>query len=68
MVTIKDRSELDADVAAFLARGNRVTPVPAEMSGIDPLIRNCKCGCKGDWYDHSMRAGESGRQVRAVVS
>lgn len=28
---------------------------------------NCRCGCHGDYTDHSMRAGESGRYSSEIV-
>jgi hypothetical protein len=27
----------------------------------------CQCGCNGDYTDHSMRAGESGRDPQLIV-
>lgn len=27
----------------------------------------CQCGCHGDFTDHSMRAGESGRSAHVVI-
>ncbi len=28
---------------------------------------NCRCGCHGDYTDHSMRAGESGRSASIII-
>lgn len=28
----------------------------------------CRCGCHGDYTDHSMRAGESGRCASVIIS
>jgi len=28
---------------------------------------NCRCGCHGDYTEHSMRAGESGRYSSEIV-
>lgn len=28
---------------------------------------SCQCGCNGDFTDHSMRAGESGRSSHEIV-
>lgn len=66
-LTIKDRSELDQQVAEFQARGNRVTEVPPGESGVDPLLKFCLCGCNGDWTDHTMRAGEAGRCSSVII-
>ena len=27
----------------------------------------CRCGCHGDYTDHSMRAGESGRCASIII-
>lgn len=27
----------------------------------------CQCGCNGDFTDHSMRAGESGRSASVII-
>lgn len=34
---------------------------------VDQFIAKCQCGCEGDWTEHTMRAGESGRDPRVVV-
>ena len=43
-------------------RGDLVELLP-EM----PRLRDCKCGCDGNYTDHSMRAGESGRPSSVIV-
>lgn len=30
-------------------------------------LHRCQCGCHGDYTDHSMRAGESGRDASVIV-
>jgi len=30
-------------------------------------LYNCRCGCHGDYTDHSMRAGESGRSASIII-
>ena len=30
-------------------------------------LDDCRCGCHGDYTDHSMRAGESGRYSSEIV-
>jgi len=36
---------------------------------LPPLLTlaDCRCGCHGDYTDHSMRAGESGRNSSEIV-
>ena len=50
-------------VAEFLARGGNVVEVregeKAEKKP-DDFLKNCSCGCEGDYTDHSMRQGERG--------
>jgi hypothetical protein len=28
---------------------------------------NCRCGCHGDYTEHTMRAGESGRRASIII-
>jgi len=42
----------------------------AEVSrDFPPLLSlsDCRCGCHGDYTDHSMRAGESGRCTSIII-
>lgn len=32
-----------------------------------PTLADCRCGCHGDYTDHSMRAGESGRSASIII-
>lgn len=32
-----------------------------------PGLEKCLCGCRGDYTEHSMRAGESGRSSYIIV-
>lgn len=32
-----------------------------------PGLNACRCGCRGDYTEHSMRAGESGRYSSEIV-
>lgn len=56
------KEDLAAAMAAFEQSGGEVKQVAeGEKSNvIDPRIRNCQCGCKGVYTDHSMRFGEGG--------
>ena len=31
------------------------------------MLYDCRCGCHGDYTEHSMRAGESGRYSSEIV-
>lgn len=59
-----DKKALEAAQAAFLAKGGKVEEVEtgkrSERSAADDLVRGCKCGCEGNYTDHSMRRGERG--------
>lgn len=64
------KEELAAAMAAFESKGGKVEQVEEGKSGEvykDPAIRNCRCGCNGDWTEHTMRAGESGRSPYVVI-
>lgn len=60
------RADLDAQIAAFFAKGGEVKPIP-EGKTSDPYLRECRCGCRGNYTEHSMRAGESGRSSSIVI-
>ena len=32
-----------------------------------PTLADCRCGCHGDYTEHSMRAGESGRCSSIII-
>lgn len=32
-----------------------------------PTLADCLCGCNGDYTEHSMRAGESGRDSSVII-
>ena len=55
-----DKKDLAAAMAAFQAEGGEITQVAEgeKSSLIDPQLRFCKCGCEGNYTDHSMRLGE----------
>jgi len=48
----------------FAKKGGKITVVEEGKASIDPLIKNCQCGCKGNWTDHTMRKGERGDYSR----
>lgn len=45
-------------------KSGELPPVRVVAEGtrtIDPAIRHCTCGCRGDWTEHTMRLGERGQ-------
>ena len=54
------KEQLAASMAAFQSQGGKVQKVEEGNRAIDPSIRYCRCGCNGDWTDHTMRLGERG--------
>ena len=54
------KEQLAAAMAAFEASGGEVKTVKEGERAIDPKIRWCKCGCEGNYTDHTMRQGERG--------
>ncbi|MBA1280262.1 hypothetical protein [Stutzerimonas stutzeri] len=54
----------------FLASGGQVKQCLAGDRAVRLVPRDlwrCQCGCHGDYTDHSMRAGESGRCASETV-
>jgi len=39
----------------------------AESSKYPLTLADCRCGCYGDYTEHTMRAGESGRCASIIV-
>ena len=54
------KEQLAAAMAAFESSGGEVKKVKEGERTIDPRIRWCKCGCEGNYTDHTMRQGERG--------
>lgn len=63
------REQIAADVEAFLARGGEIDVAPMGMTAIEaiPGLWRCRCGCHGNYTEHTMRAGESGRCASIIV-
>lgn len=40
-----------------------------QARNLPPLVSlaDCRCGCNGDYTEHSMRAGESGRCASIII-
>jgi hypothetical protein len=57
------KDELAMAIAAFEQSGKKVETLNEGERRLnrhrnDPLLKGCKCGCRGNWTDHSMRLGE----------
>lgn len=57
------KEQLAAATASFQQNGGQVKVVKQGECTIDPSIRHCRCGCRGNWTDHTMRQGESGTRT-----
>ena len=59
-----------AGTEAYVSSGGKVKQCTEGDQAIRISPRDlwrCECGCHGDFTDHSMRAGESGRCASVVV-
>lgn len=63
------REEIQSQAEAFLAKGGQIDVAPMGMTAIEhiPGLWRCKCGCRGNYTEHSMRAGESGRSASIII-
>lgn len=56
------KEQLALAMQAFTANGGKVETVKeGERAYTDHSLRNCQCGCHGDYTEHSMRRGERGQ-------
>lgn len=56
--------------AAYIAAGGKIKQCAAgdcAIRALDMGLSACRCGCRGDYTDHSMRAAESGRCASILV-
>lgn len=58
---------IEQQINDFFASGGTVKQVAEGERSAPASLRYCRCGCRGDYTDHSMRAGESGRSSSQVV-
>ncbi len=65
----RSREEIQSQVDAFLAKGGHIDVAPAGMTIHEAAdgLWHCRCGCHGNYTDHSMRAGESGRCASIII-
>ena len=62
--------DLSSLTAAYLQQGGKIKHCAEGDNAIRQQPRNlwqCQCGCHGDFTDHSMRAGESGRCSSIII-
>ena len=62
--------DLAAKMEAFLLAGGTVRQCAEGDTAIRQVPRNlyrCECGCHGDFTEHGMRAGESGRCSSIII-
>ena len=61
-------ADIESQIAAFFANGGKIQEVPAgQRAETVTGLNACRCGCHGDYTEHSMRAGESGRYSSEIV-
>lgn len=56
-----NKHQLAEAMKAFEQAGKKVVVIAEgdkAVSSIDPALRYCKCGCDGNYTDHTMRQGE----------
>lgn len=61
---------LEELTSRFLSNGGKVKKCLPGDQAVRFAPRNlwsCQCGCHGDFTEHSMRAGESGRCSSVIV-
>lgn len=70
-MTKSDLSALIAQAtAAHAEQGGAVKQCAEGDTAVRQIPRTlwqCQCGCHGDFTDHSMRAGESGRDASIII-
>lgn len=63
-------AELAKLTSAYASNGGKIKQCAEGDQAIRLVPRNlwqCQCGCHGDFTDHSMRAGESGRCASVII-
>lgn len=58
---------IEKQINDFFANGGTVKHVAEDERSAPVSLRYCRCGCDGDYTEHSMRAGESGRDASVVI-
>lgn len=64
------REQLAQATSAYASGGGKIKQCADGDQAIRLVPRTlwqCQCGCHGDFTDHSMRAGESGRCASVII-
>lgn len=61
------KDDLAENVNSYILNGGKITECAEGEVSTDISLAYCRCGCDGDYTDHSMRAGESGRCSSVIV-
>lgn len=64
------REQLAQLSSAYASNGGKIKQCADGDHAIRLVPRNlwqCQCGCHGDFTEHSMRAGESGRCASVII-
>ncbi len=56
-----ERAMIEEAMQRYQANGGKVQQVPTGARTIDDGLRHCRCGCRGNYTEHSMRLGEMGK-------
>lgn len=59
---------IEKQINDFFANGGTVKHIAEGERSAPVSLRYCRCGCDGDYTEHSMRAGESGRDSSVVIT
>lgn len=54
------QAEIEKAMQEYLAKGGQVKQVEPNVRAIDDGLRHCRCGCHGNYTEHTMRLGERG--------
>lgn len=58
---------IEKQINDFFANGGTVKHISEGERSALVSLRYCRCGCDGNYTEHSMRAGESGRDSSVVI-
>ena len=59
---------IEKQINDFFASGGTVKHIAEGERSAHASLRYCRCGCDGDYTEHSMRAGESRRDASVVIT
>ena len=61
------REQLQALTSAYTGQIKQRLPGDRAIRVMPRNLWQCQCGCHGDFTEHSMRAGESGRCASVII-